>query len=351
MDGIAKDSDTNDDTPEVGSQQGNVEECRTSHAQHDGDEDVEEVQAQGVTNDPADNLTVPGSVIEGLAVEDGSLDTIDAHSEETKERQDVVQVSSGDEPLLENVGGTVESSTEKGEQVTLDHVKTLTAVGTADVITANQNTHTTTADQDTNDLEDSVADLEKEERDDNDTDNSPEVDQLRRQNVGVPVGQNSEVIALNVQEGHDEVLPAILDSNLPPAAETVLVEEHRCVDEEHKDVVEDGLEGGNVGACLGEEAGECVGRGDTQGKNLAESEDDPEVDGGQVAVPVDRLDLEGVNALADGGIFVGGCRRGVGGSCGFVGGWALGVADGNGLLRRHVEGLFEGIVEYADHAC
>lgn len=351
MDGVAKDSDTNDDTPEVGSQQRNVEERRTSHAQHDGDQDVEEVQAQGVTNDPADNLTVPGSVIEGLTVEDGSLNSVDAHSEETKERQDVVQMSSGDEPLLENVGGTVEGGTEKGEQVTLDHVETLTAVGTADMVTANQDAHTTTADQDTNDLEDSVADLEKEERDDNDADNGPEVDQLRRQNIGVSVCQNSEVVALNIQERHDKVLPAILDSNLPPASETVLVEEHRCVDEEHEDVVEDGLEGGDVGARLGEEAGEGVGRGDAQGENLTESEDDPEVDGGQVAVPVDRLDLEGVNTLADGGIFVGGCRRGVGGSCGFVGGWAFRVADGNGLLRRHVEGLFEGIVEYAIMSC
>lgn len=307
VNGVAKDPDSDNDTPEVGSQQRNVEERRTSHAQHDGDQNVEKVQAQGVTDDPADNLTVPGSVIERLAVENGGLDSVDTHAKQTQERQDVVQVSSRHEPLLKHVGGTVEGGTEKGEQVTLDHVKTATTVGAADVVTANQDAHTTTADQDTNDLEDSVADLEKEEGNDHDTDDSPKVDELGRQNVGVSVGQNSKVVSLNVQERHDEILPAILDSNLPPTTNTIFVEEDWGVDEEHEDVVEDGLEGGNVCARIGKEAGEGVGGRDAQSKNLSKSEDDPKVDGGQVAVPVDRLYLEGVNALADGGILVGGC--------------------------------------------
>jgi hypothetical protein len=210
------------------------------------------------------------------------------------------------------------------------------------VITANQDAHTTTADQDTNDLEDSVADLKEEEGDDDDTDDSPEVDKLGGQDVGVSVGQNSKVVSLNVQERHDQILPAILDGNLPPAADTVLVEEYGGVDEEHEDVVEDGLEGGDVGASLGEEAGEGVGRSNAQSENLAESEDNPEVDGGQVAVPMDRLDLKGVDALANGGILVGGCRggRGLDG----VGGWAFGVAHSDGLLSRHV--YSRGIVGY-----
>lgn len=79
---VAKDPNTNDDTPKVGSQQGDVEESRTSHAEHDGYKDVEDVQAQSVTDDPTDNLTVPGCVIERVSVKDGSLDTVDTHTKQ-----------------------------------------------------------------------------------------------------------------------------------------------------------------------------------------------------------------------------------------------------------------------------
>lgn len=258
----------------------------------------------------------------------------------------MVQVSPGHEPLLEYVSSTVESGTEQSEQVTLDHVKTAASIGTADVITSNEDTHTTTADYNTNDLKDSVPNLEQEERNDNNADNSPEVYELRRQNVRVSVGQNSKVVSLDVQERHDEVLPPILHSNTPPALDTILPQENRRVDEEHQDVIEDGLERGNVGTRIGEEAGEGVGGRDAQRKNLAQREDNPEVDSGQVAVPMNRLDLEGVNTLANSGIFV----RGDGG-LGSVGSWALGVAlrggvlggvDGDGLSSRHDVGLFEG---------
>lgn len=339
MDGVTEDPDSDDDTPEVGSQQRDVEESRTAHAQHDRNQGVEQVQAQSVTNDPADNLTVPGSVIEGVSVKDGSLDSVDAHTKQTQERQDVVQMSPGNKPLLEDIGSTVEGGTEQSEQITLDHVKTFTAVGTGDMVAANQNTHTTTAYQDTDDLEHSVADLEEEEGNDHNADNGPEVDELRRQDVCVSVSQNRKVVSLDIQKRHDEVLPSILHSDAPPALDAVLVEEPGRVHNEHEDVVEDGLEGRDVGAGVGEEAGEGVGGRDAQGEDLAESEDDPEVDSGQVAVPVDGSDLEGVDALADGGIFV----RGGGGSWDGVGGRAFGVANGDGLICGHDGRFIRGI--------
>lgn len=347
VDLVTKDPNTDDDTPEVGSQQRNVEESRTSHTEHDGHEDVEDVQAKSVTDDPADNLTVPGCVIERVSVKDGSLDTVDTHTKQAQERQDVVQVSPGHEPLLEYIGSTVESGTKQSKQITLDHIKAAAAIGTADVITGNENTHTTTADHNTNDLKDSVPNLEQEERNDNNADNSPKVNKLRRQDVRVSVRQNSEVVSLDVQKRHDEVLPPILHSNAPPALDAVLPKKNRRVDEEHEDVVEDGLERGNVGARICEEAGEGVGGRDAQRKNLAQCEDDPEVEGGQVAVPMNGLDLEGVDALADGGIFV--CGDG---GLGSVGGWALGVAlgggvlggvDGDGLSSRHDDRFIRGV--------
>lgn len=262
---VAKNAGADDDTPEVGSQKRDVEESRATHSQHDRNQRIEQVHAQRKTNNPADNVAVPGGVIEGLSVKDGSLDSVDAHAKETQEGQDMVQMRLGHEPLLKDIGSTVERGAKQSKEITLDHIKTLAAVGTRDVVAANQNTHATAADEDTHDLEDSVADLEQEERDDDDANNGPEVDELGGEDVGVAVGQDSKVVALDIEERHDEVLPAISPGDSNPLARTILEQEDGGVDEEHEDVVEDGLEGGNVGALLGEETCKGVGRRDAQG--------------------------------------------------------------------------------------
>ena len=179
-----------------------------------------------------------------------------------------------------------------------------------------QDTHAAAADEDTDDLEDLVAHLEEEKGDDDDTHDGPEVEQLSGEQVGVAVRQHSEVVSLDIQKRHDEVLPAILHRSLHPRPGSLANQEDEVVDDEEQDVVEEGLEGGDVGAGDGELGAEGVGGGDAQREDLADGDDDPEVGRREVAVPVDGLGFEEVDALADGGVFGGGGCGGDGGGGG-----------------------------------
>lgn len=286
VDRVAKDADANDDAPKVGGEEGNVEERGGAHAQDERCEGVEEGQAEGVADEPAGDLGRPVGLLEGLAVEDGGLDAVDNHAKEADEGEDVVHGRLGDEPLLEDVAGAVEGGAEQGKEVALERVGGLAVVGVGHVVGREKDAHAAAADEDSNDLEDLVADLEEEEGDEDDADNGPKVDELRRQDVGVAVGLDGEVVALDVERGHDDVLPAILPDGAGVEARPVTDEEDERVDEEQQDVVEDGLEGGDVGFGLGEEAGKGVGRGDAQRQHLADGDNDPKVGRGQVAPPV-----------------------------------------------------------------
>lgn len=241
-------------------------------------------------------------LLEGLAVKDGGLDAVDDHAKEAHEGQDVVHGPLGDEPLLEDVGDTVERGAQQAEEVTLDHVDTRTAVGAGDVVRGQQDAHAAAADEDADDLEDLVAHAQQDEGDDDDADNGPEVEQLGGQQVGVAVGQDGEVVALDVEEGHDDVAPAVLDQDVPPDAGAVAPQGDGGVDEEEQDVVEDGLEGGDVGADVGEEGREGVCAGDAERQDLADGDDGPEVDGGQVGPPVGGGGLEDVDSFREGGV-------------------------------------------------
>lgn len=180
------------------------------------------------------------------------------------------------------------------------------------MVRCQQNAHATTADEDANDLEDLVADLQDEERDDDDADNGPEVQKLGGQEVGVSVGEDGKVVSLDIEEGHDQVLPAVLPGHTRPGAGTILDEEDESVDNEEKDVVEETLEGGDAGPGLGEKGTEGVGGGDAQSQSLSDGDDDPEVASRKVAIPVDRLGFEDVDALSDSSVFAGGGSGGVG---------------------------------------
>ena len=85
MNCVAEDMDTNDDTPEVARQQGDVEESRAAHTKDQGCKAVENAQAEGVSNNPADDVAVPSRLLEAVTVEDGGLHTVNAHAEETHE--------------------------------------------------------------------------------------------------------------------------------------------------------------------------------------------------------------------------------------------------------------------------
>lgn len=302
VDGVAKDVDADDDAPEVGGQQGDVEEGGAAHAQDEGRQGVEDAQADGVAGEPAADGAVPVSLLEGRAVEDGGLDAVDDHAKEAHKGQDVVHGPLGDEPLLEDVGDAVEGGAQQAKEIALDHVDARAAVGAGDVVRGQQYAHTAAADEDAEDLEHLVAHAQQDEGDDDDADDGPEVEQLGGQQVGVAVGEDGEVVALDVEEAHDEVAPAVLDEDVPPDARAVAPQHDGGVDEEEQDVVEDGLEGGDVCADVCEERGEGVCAGDAQRQHLADGDDGPEVGGGQVGPPVGGRGLEDVDAFGEGGV-------------------------------------------------
>lgn len=277
VDDVAKDVDADDDAPEVGRQQRDVEKGSTAHAQDEGSQGVEDEEAEGVAGEPAADGIVPVRIAEGCAIEDGGLNAVDEHAKEAHKSQDVVHGALGHEPLLKNVGNTVKSGTEKAKEVALDHVNTRAAVGASNVVRGKQDAHATAADEDTNDLEQLVAHTQQEERDDDDADDGPKVEQLGGQQVGVSVGQDGEVVALDVEEGHDEVAPAILEHDVEPDTGAIAPQGDCGVDEKEQDVVEDGLEGGNVGAGIGKERGKGVCAGDAQRQDLTNGDDGPEV--------------------------------------------------------------------------
>lgn len=178
VDDIAKDVDANDDAPEVGRQQRDIEKGGTAHTQDEGSQGIEDEEAEGVAGEPAADGVVPVSIAEGRAVEDGSLNAVDEHAKEAHKSQDVVHGALGHEPLLENVGNTIESGTEKAKEIALNHINTWAAVGASDVIRGEQDTHATAANEDTDDLEQLVAHTQQEEGDDDNADDGPKVEQL-----------------------------------------------------------------------------------------------------------------------------------------------------------------------------
>ena len=297
----AKDVDANDDTPKVGGEEGDVEEGGATHAKNEGREAVEEVETDGIADHPADKLRVPVCGGNGLPVKDGGLDAVDDAAKEAEERENVVNGSLGDEILLKDVADAVETGSEKSEEVSLEEVDTRTAVGAGDVVGSEKHAHTAAADEDSDDLEELVTDAEKGEGEDDDADNGPEVDELCGENVGVAVRQHGEVVAFDIQEAHYDVLPAIRYNDTEPSPRSLANPKHNGVNDEEQDIVKEGLEGGYVGTVGGEQGSESVRGRDAEREDLADEEDDPEVDGGEVGVPLSRGGLEGANAFRDDG--------------------------------------------------
>ena len=107
VDGEVEDAGADDDAPEVGREEGDVVEAGGAHAQHDGDEGVEDAQAEGVADEVAGHVAVPDGAGKGVAVEDGAGDAVDDDAEDADEGEDVVDGGAADEPLLEDVAEAV----------------------------------------------------------------------------------------------------------------------------------------------------------------------------------------------------------------------------------------------------
>ena len=103
-----------------------------------------------------------------------------------------------------------------------------------------------------------VPDLQKQEAYHYNNHNGPEVDERCRENSGVAVGQDSEVVTLDVAEGQQKVLPAPFELKVKVAARRVAKDSVGEIDKREQDIVEQRLEGGDRGAFIDEKGSEGV---------------------------------------------------------------------------------------------
>ena len=73
------------------------------------------------------------------------------------------------------------------------------------MVTAKEDAHSTYADKNASDLSWVVAHTEESERDHNNNNNSPKVDELGRKDGGITIGKDGEVVALDIKEGQNEI--------------------------------------------------------------------------------------------------------------------------------------------------
>ena len=202
----AKHLDPNQHAPEVRRQQRDVEKGRRREPEQHRRQRVKGEEDERVADEIAGDGGVPGGVAKGVAVEDGRLRAVDEHGPETELADDFVQRASADEDFFGDVGETVEGGGRDGEEVAFELVGCGAAnVVALDVVGRKQDAHATAAEQDAGVLGDVVADVQEDERDCDDDDNGPEVDELGGQNVGVTVRKNDEVVAFNVAECQEQV--------------------------------------------------------------------------------------------------------------------------------------------------
>lgn len=251
-----EDLDTDTHAPEIPRQETDVEERGARQTEHDRSQGIEHGQDQCVTDEVAANLAVPRSSPEGCLVEDAGLCAVPDHRPKSQLPDDFIQWPFRDQELLGDITETVTEGAEEREQVPLDLVAFADGIlrtGCAgDVVAGEENPDTSNAYQDPHYLGNVVSHVQETEGDDDDGDDGEEVDQLRRQDGRVSVSQDGEVVPLHVEEGENDVFPAILEHQTAPAFEAVPVEGEGGVDDIEQDVVEEGLKGRNRGALSDE---------------------------------------------------------------------------------------------------
>lgn len=157
-------------------------------------------------------MGIPHRGAEGGAVKDARLRPVDDHAPPADLSDDLVQWALADEELLGHVAEAVEGRARQREQVALELAARgdVAAVDARQVVRGQQQAHAADADEDTQHLCPVIAHAQEEERDGHDDDDGPEVDQLRRQDGGIAVGEHGEVVAFHVAERQDDVCGALV---------------------------------------------------------------------------------------------------------------------------------------------
>ena len=339
---IAKNPQPDDHAPEIDGQQTDVEEGGRSKPIQYRNQAIEQRQNKRVSRQIAANLCVPHSSAESSAVEDAGLGPVDDHPPPPKLANDLIERTLADQELLGHVTQPVGGRAHQREQIALELAarRDVPAVGAGDVVGGEEDAHARDANEDANDLGPVVADAEEKEGDGYDDDDRPEVDQLGGENGGVAVGEDGEVVALDVAEGEDDVcrgsqgqlagsldhvavtevltvcasnrmdihrryweekkvwevqsgsreweerqltLPTVLPNQLNPTLGSVLVHSVRSIDHIKQNVVEKRLERRDRSPLYHQQSRQSVRAGEAKGQELAEQQDHPEVFGREVS--------------------------------------------------------------------
>lgn len=95
---------------------------------------------------------------------------------------------------------------------------------------------------------------------------------MSTKNSGVAIGQDGEIVTLNIHEREDNIFPAVHKEDPEVFLEAVSKDRICRVDEQEENVIEESLEGRNVRANICKESGEGIGRGNTKGEDLSKIE-------------------------------------------------------------------------------
>jgi hypothetical protein len=139
-----------------------------------------------------------------------------------------------------------------------------------DVVASDEKCKSSTCEYDASILCEVVADLENNQRDNNDHNNSPEAEKLGGQQICILVGQHDEVVALDIQEGQNEESPTIFYNHLTPFGEAILVYGEGGVYNVQQNIVEEGLESRNTRASIIDQRREGVRSSLRQSNDLGE---------------------------------------------------------------------------------
>lgn len=89
-------------------------------------------------------------------------------------------------------------------------MRSIAAIGASNVVGCDQHADATDANENADDLREMVSDTQEDSRDQHDDYYGPEVDQLCTKDSGITIGDDCEVVALDIHKGKDEVAPAVL---------------------------------------------------------------------------------------------------------------------------------------------
>lgn len=207
MNPISKNLQANNHAPEVASQQTDIEEGGRSKPVQNRHERIKQRQDERIASQIAAHLPIPHRRPEASTIKNPRLRPIDDHSPPTNLPDHLIQRPLTHQELLCHVAQTIEGRARQREQIAFELLARgdVPAVDTGEVVGGEEDAHAADADDDAEELGPVVADLQEEEGDGDDDDDGPEVDQLRREDGGVAVGEDGEVVALDVAEGEDDV--------------------------------------------------------------------------------------------------------------------------------------------------